>query len=214
MEKTMKLPSVALPKYQIYVPSSGEKVFYRPFVVKEEKVLLIALESGEYPMIAKAIKDIVDACTYGQLKTDQMPIFDLVCQSCTFKNPIEINLSEIQVMGDLNKNKKLNLGENVGMVLKYPALNSEEEISGVDISLGSIADCIEMIYEGDNVFKSEDINKKELVEFIENLTHHQFELILEFFADMPRLSHTVKYNCSQCGKENEVTLEGLGDFFL
>jgi len=230
----MKLPSVALPKYQIYVPSSGEKVFYRPFVVKEEKVLLIALESGEYPMIAKAIKDIVDACTYGQLKTDQMPIFDLcylflniraksvgetvepnlVCQSCTFKNPIEINLSEIQVMGDLNKNKKLNLGENVGMVLKYPALNSEEEISGVDISLGSIADCIEMIYEGDNVFKSEDINKKELVEFIENLTHHQFELILEFFADMPRLSHTVKYNCSQCGKENEVTLEGLGDFFL
>ena len=117
-------------------------------------------------------------------------------------------------MGDLNKNKKLNLGENVGMVLKYPALNSEEEISGVDISLGSIADCIEMIYEGDNVFKSEDINKKELVEFIENLTHHQFELILEFFADMPRLSHTVKYNCSQCGKENEVTLEGLGDFFL
>ena len=234
MEKTMKLPSVALPKYQIYVPSSGEKVFYRPFVVKEEKVLLIALESGEYPMIAKAIKDIVDACTYGQLKTDQMPIFDLcylflniraksvgetvepnlVCQSCIFKNPIEINLSEIQVMGDLNKNKKLNLGENVGMVLKYPALNSEEEISGVDISLGSIADCIEMIYEGDNVFKSEDINKKELVEFIENLTHHQFELILEFFADMPRLSHTVKYNCSQCGKENEVTLEGLGDFFL
>tara|TARA_R110001592_G_scaffold302369_1_gene574289 strand:+ start:375 stop:1079 length:705 start_codon:yes stop_codon:yes gene_type:complete len=234
MEKTMKLPSVALPKYQIYVPSSGEKVFYRPFVVKEEKVLLIALESGEYPMIAKAIKDIVDACTYGQLKTDQMPIFDLcylflniraksvgetvepnlICQSCTFKNPIEINLSEIQVMGDLNKNKKLNLGENVGMVLKYPALNSEEEISGVDISLGSIADCIEMIYEGDNVFKSEDINKKELVEFIENLTHHQFELILEFFADMPRLSHTVKYNCSQCGKENEVTLEGLGDFFL
>ena len=234
MEKTMKLPSVALPKYQIYVPSSGEKVFYRPFVVKEEKVLLIALESGEYPMIAKAIKDIVDACTYGQLKTDQMPIFDLcylflniraksvgetvepnlVCQSCTFKNPIEINLSEIKVMGDLNKNKKLNLGENVGMVLKYPALNSEEEISGVDISLGSIADCIEMIYEGDNVFKSEDINKKELVEFIENLTHHQFELILEFFADMPRLSHTVKYNCSQCGKENEVTLEGLGDFFL
>ena len=230
----MKLPSVALPKYQIYVPSSGEKVFYRPFVVKEEKVLLIALESGEYPMIAKAIKDIVDACTYGQLKTDQMPIFDLcylflniraksvgetvepnlICQSCTFKNPIEINLSEIQVMGDLNKNKKLDLGENVGMVLKYPALNSEEEISGVDISLGSIADCIEMIYEGDNVFKSEDINKKELVEFIENLTHHQFELILEFFADMPRLSHTVKYNCSQCGKENEVTLEGLGDFFL
>jgi len=234
MEKTMKLPSVALPKYQIHVPSSGEKVFYRPFVVKEEKVLLIALESGEYPMIAKAIKDIVDACTYGQLKVEEMPIFDLcymflniraksvgetvepnlVCQSCTFKNPIEINLSEIQVMGDLNKNKKLKLGENTGMVLKYPALNVDEEISGVDISLSSIAECIEMIYEGDNVFKSEDINKKELVEFIENLTHQQFEKILEFFADMPRLSHTVKYTCSQCGKDNEVTLEGLGDFFL
>ena len=77
MENTMKLPTVTLPKYSIHVPSSGEKVFYRPFVVKEEKVLLIALESGEYPMIAKAIKDIVNECTYGQLDVDEMPIFDL-----------------------------------------------------------------------------------------------------------------------------------------
>jgi len=230
----MKLPSIALPKYQIHVPSTGEKVFYRPFVVKEEKVLLIALESGEYPMIAKAIKDIVNACTYEQLDIENIPIFDvcylfiniraksvgetvepnLICQHCRFKNPTEINLSEIQVVGDLEKNKKIELGENVGMVLRYPPLNVEEEVDGVDLSLTSIADCIEMIYEGEAVFKSEAIGKKELVAFIENLTHEQFEKILEFFADMPRLCHTVQYTCSQCGKDNEVTLEGLGDFFL
>tara|TARA_X000001382_G_scaffold121604_1_gene104018 strand:- start:695 stop:1387 length:693 start_codon:yes stop_codon:yes gene_type:complete len=230
----MKLPSVALPKYQIHVPSTGEKVFYRPFVVKEEKVLLIALESGEYPMIAKAIKDIVNSCTYEQLDVETMPIFDicylfiniraksvgetvepnLICKSCKFKNPTEINLSEIQVMGDLSKDKKLKLGENVGMVLKYPALNTEEDVDGVDLSLHSIADCIEMIFEGDNVFKAEDIKKEELVGFIENLTHQQFESILEFFAEMPRLCHSVNYTCSQCGEKNEVTLEGLGDFFL
>ena len=143
MEKTMKLPSVALPKYQIYVPSSGEKVFYRPFVVKEEKVLLIALESGEYPMIAKAIKDIVDACTYGQLKTDQMPIFDLcylflniraksvgetvepnlICQSCTFKNPIEINLQ--------NLNKEYEKIEEIQEIIQFIKKSNKRGIASL-----------------------------------------------------------------------------------
>ena len=100
------------------------------------------------------------------------------------------------------------------MVLKYPALNTEEDVDGVDLSLHSIADCIEMIFEGDNVFKAEDIKKEELVGFIENLTHQQFESILEFFAEMPRLCHVVNYTCAQCGEKNEVKLEGLGDFFL
>ncbi len=230
----MKLPTVTLPKYSIHVPSSGEKVFYRPFVVKEEKVLLIALESGEYPMIAKAIKDIVNECTYGQLDVDEMPIFDLcylflniraksvgetvepnlVCQSCGFQNPTEINLTNVQVIGDIEKNKKISLGENMGMVLKYPALNVDDDQEGTDISIKSIAGCIEMIYEGDKIFKAKELEKQELIEFIENLTHHQFESILEFFSSMPRLTHTVNYKCSKCMKENVLELEGIGDFFL
>ena len=230
----MKLPTVTLPKYSIHVPSSGEKVFYRPFVVKEEKVLLIALESGEYPMIARSIKDIVNECTYGQLNVDEMPIFDLwylfiniraksvgetvepnlVCEKCGHQNPTEINLTDIQVIGDIEKNKKISLGENMGMLLRYPALSTEKQDEGSDVSIRSVADCIEMIYEGDKIFKSSEIDKDEIVKFIENLTHHQFESILDFFSTMPRLTHNVHYRCGKCKHENTLALEGLGDFFL
>ncbi len=231
----MPLPTLTLPKYKIEVPSSGKTVSYRPFIVKEEKVLLIALESGEYNMICNAVKDIVKECTFGEVDVEDSPVFDLcylfiniraksvgettepvfLCEHCKTQNPVEINLTNIKIKNDKTHTTKIDLGDGMGIVMKYPKLDTlAEEESGNNTSIDSIVECIEMIYNGEEVFKSKDQEKKELVDFIENLTHSQFESILNFFATMPRLSHTVEFDCVKCQKKTSLELEGLGDFFL
>lgn len=231
----MTLPTLALPKYKINVPSTGKTVSFRPFVVKEEKVLLIALESGEYSMIASAIKNVIKECTFGEIDTENSPVFDLcyifiniraksvgettepvfLCEHCNTQNPVVIDLTSIEVKQDENHTNKIALGEDLGVVMKYPKLNTTDENSeGVNSSIEAISACIELVYKGDEVFKSSEQTSEELVEFIENLTHSQFESILNFFTTMPKISHNVKFNCVKCEKETSLELEGIGDFFL
>ena len=231
----MTLPTLTLPKYKIDVPSTGKTVSFRPFVVKEEKILLIAMESGEYSMISNAIKDVIKGCTFGEVDTENSPVFDLcylfiniraksvgettepvfLCEHCDTQNPVEINLTDIKVKQDKEHTTKISLGEDLGLVMKYPNLNTTDESeSGENSSIESISDCIELIYKGDEVFKASEQTPKELVEFVENLTHVQFENILNFFSTMPRISHEVNFNCVKCEKETSLELEGIADFFL
>ena len=228
----MTLPTLTLPTYSIELPSTEEMVDFRPFIVKEEKILLIALEGGEYEPIVRALKDMVNTCTFEKLEIDKLPVFDLcflflniraksvgeiiepslICAECSEPNPVKINIAEMKVTKKSNHTNKIDLGEGVGILMKYPVLLDEEEKGDVSISL--IVSCIEMIYDGEQIYKSEDRTKEELVEFIENLTHNQFENIIKFYDTMPELKHIVKYKCSKCDKANQVVLEGLGDFFL
>ena len=232
----MTLPSPTIPKYEIRVPSSGESVSYRPFLVKEEKVLLIALESNQYSMIANSIKDIVNTCTFGKLEMDTMPVFDLcylflniraksvgetaeptfLCQNCECPNSVEINLTDIQVKKEETHTNKISLGEGLGVIMKYPVLvpDAPDEIQVGESSIKSVCDCIDMIYTDEEVHKAKDYKPEELSEFVENLTHGQFESMLQFFTTMPKISHMVEFKCVKCKEENEIELEGLGDFFL
>lgn len=233
----MTLPTLTLPKYQTKVPSTGETVSYRPFVVKEEKVLLIALESNQHSMIARAIKEIVRECTFGQVDVDNSPVFDLIylfiniraksvgettepiflCQNptCGKQNAVEINLTKIEVKKSPEHTNKISLGDEVGVVLKYPKLNTDGAEEDFDnSSIKTITECIDLIYHGDEIFKAREQTEEELVDFVENLTHHQFESILNFFSTMPKISYNVKFDCVECREETSLELEGLGDFFL
>jgi|TARA_R110000824_G_scaffold58888_9_gene158778 hypothetical protein len=235
MENIMTLPTITLPKYKLKLHSAGNAVSFRPFVVKEEKVLMIAMESGNFNMIVTAIKDTVKSCTFDKINVDELPVFDLChlflniraksvgetaepilyCQHCDAPNPVEIDLTKINIDEDKEHTKKISLGGELGIVMKYPVLSEDVESEEQEqISIKSIADCIDIIYEGDAIHKSSEYKDEELKTFIEGLTHKQFESILNFFSTMPKLHHDVKFKCAKCEKENEFALEGLGDFFL
>ena len=234
MENIMTLPTLTLPKYKLKVSSTGDIISYRPFIVKEEKILLIALEGGQYSQITDAIKHIVSECTFNKIDAENLPVFDLIhifiniraksvgetvepsmtCKKCKHGNKIEIDLTKIKVKNNKKHNSKISLGGDLGVVMKYPTVKSDKdnpsEISPTEI----VATCIDLVYKGEDVYKASEYKSKELVDFIEGLTHDQFEKILEFFDTMPKLTHTVKFKCASCGHENSTILEGLNDFFL
>ncbi len=229
----MTLPTVTIPKYTTKLTSTDELVHYRPFIVKEEKVLLIALESGEYEQISRALKDIVKACTFDKLDVESLPIFDLcylfiniraksvgevvepnlTCPSCKATTLVKIDLTEIKINKKPEHTTKIDLGDGLGIVMKYPVL-FEKQLEGDSVDIQVIANCVEMIYQNEKLWKLEDTSIEEIVNFIEHLTHKQFEKILQFYETMPEFKHEVKYKCSKCEKENSVVLEGIGDFFL
>jgi hypothetical protein len=231
----MTLPTLTLPKYHVTVPSTEDTIEFRPFVVREEKILMIALESEEYTQICRALKDVVNTCTFEKLDVENLSIFDLcyvflniraksvgeivtpsmLCGGCKGVTPVEINLTDVEVQTNENHKDKIDLGDGVGIKMKYPTLSFDEKgLEPSDVSVKVVADCIEMIYTKDEVFNCKDFSPEELLQFIEDLQHKQFENILEFFETMPKLEHTIKYTCKECGDENTVVLEGLTDFFL
>ena len=230
----MTLPTLTVPKYRIKVPSSGEMISYRPFLVKEEKILLIALEGQEYNAISNAMKHIVDECTYNKLDIDNIPSFDvsylfiniraksvgetseplIKCSKCDFQNTVEVDLTKLKVKFDKKHTNKISLGNDIGIVMKYPTLKSDDKNETVELGINMISECVELIYNGDTIHKANEYTTEELATFIEGLTHKQFELILHFFDTMPKLSCDIKFKCSNCEHDNKIKLEGLGDFFL
>ena len=236
----MALPVLTIPTYELEVPSTDEKIKYRPFLVKEEKILLIALESGENKDIVQAVKTIVDECTFNKLKLGNMPMFDveyvflqiraksvgeistlnLLCpdDGKTYAK-VEVDLTEIRVQVDEEHNSKIELTDEMGIIMQYPTIDSfmtgEFLTVTADNMLDIIVSCIEQIYDkgGEEVHMAVDSTKKELLEFIEQLNTKQFTKVQEFFDTMPKLKHTVTVKNPKTKKESEVTLEGLNDFF-
>ncbi len=236
----MALPKLTTPTYELEVPSTDEKIKYRPFLVKEEKILLIAMESGEQESIISAIKDIVTECTYGKLDLGGMPMFDieyiflqirsksvgevstlkLLCPDDreTYVN-VDVDLSEVMVHVDKGHNPKIELTEEMGMIMTYPTIDSLTGIEGADINtsnmLDVIATCISQIYDkkGEEVFDAKDQTKQELIEFVEQLNTKQFEEVQKFFDTMPKLKHTIEIENPKTKVKNEIVLQGLNDFF-
>ena len=236
----MALPKLTTPTYELEVPSTDEKIKYRPFLVREEKILLIALESGESEDIITAIKDIVTECTYGKIDLGKMPMFDveyvflqirsksvgevstlrLLCPDDkeTYVN-VDIDLSEIMVQVDKGHNPKIELTDEMGMIMTYPSIDSLSATGVTDITADNMLDvigaCILQIYDkkGEEVFETKDQTKKEISEFVESLNTKQFQEVQKFFDTMPKLKHTIEVENPKTKVKSKIVLQGLNDFF-
>jgi len=236
----MALPKLNTPTYELEIPSTDEKIQYRPFLVKEEKILMMALETKDNAQIVNAVKDIVNECTFNKINISTMPMFDtefiflqirsksvgevsklrLLCpdDKKTYAD-IELDLNEVKVqVGDEHTNK-IKLTDDMGIIMTYPSIESFadsgiQEINATNM-LDVIGSCILQIYEqkGEKVYEAKDQTKKELTEFIEQLNTKQFQDVQKFFDTMPRLKHTIKIKNPKTKKTSEVTLSGLNDFF-
>ena len=236
----MALPQVALPTYELKIPSTGKTVKFRPFVVKEEKLLLLALESKNQKNIEDAVKQLLKGCIQSRIKIDNLPIFDLefiflqiravsvgeiIEMNVTCKDDNEtrvkynLNLAEVQVKFPEGHSNKIELSDKMGIIMKYPSMNEfvKNSIIGSEMNAGDILDvvsnCIDQIYDGEDVYDSSTTTKKEFVEFLENLTNNQFEKLQKFFETAPSLSHTFSVTNPNTGKESEFVIEGLANFF-
>ena len=237
----MALPTLVTPTYELVVPSTNEKIKYRPFLVKEEKILLIALESNENKQIIQAVKEIVAMCTFDKIDLGNMPMFDveyiflqirsksvgetsnlkLLCKDDgkTYAD-VKIDLGDIKVSVDEEHTNKIELTDEMGMIMTYPTIDSfmNTGISEITSSnmLEVIATCILQIYDkkGEEVFDAKDQTKEELNDFIGQLNTKQFQEVQKFFDTMPKLQHTVVVKNPKTKVESEVVLNGLNDFFV
>jgi len=238
----MALPKVNTPTYELTLPSQDTKVKYRPFLVKEEKILLMAMESQKETEIYEATRQIVDTCTFNTLKVEELPTFDLeyiflqiraksVGEISKFKvlcpddkktyADVEVDLTKINVEVDDDHTNKIIVDEarNLGVVLKYPTLNvlksgkTSMENASIEEIFNVLSKCVDHIFEGDKVYPGKDSTPDEIKEFFENLSQDSFLNIKKFFDTMPRLRHELKVINPTTKVENTVVLSGLADFF-
>ena len=239
----MPLPKINTPTYELELPSTGKKIRYRPFLVREEKILIMALESEDMKQITDAIVQILSDCiqtksvNVSELSTFDIEYLFLNVRAKSVGETVEVNITcpddgetsvqmEIEIDSiKVQKNKDhknvIKLDENLSMKLKYPSLEqfvennfeTNEQTSDVNKSLSMITSCIDMIYDSEESWSAADCTKKELDEFLEQLNTKQFKEIETFFTTMPKLSHTIKVKNPNTKVESEVVLEGLASFF-
>ena len=235
----MPLPKINTPTYELELPSTGKKIKYRPFLVREEKILIMALESEDMKQITNAIVQILSDCILTKtVKIQELSTFDIeylflnvraksvgetveVNITCPDDGEtmvqVEIDIDSIKVQKNKDHKNTIKLDDNLSMKLKYPSLEqfvennfeTSEEVSDVNKSLSMITSCIDMIYDSEESWSASDCTKKELEEFVEQLNTKQFKEIETFFSTMPKLSHTVKVKNPNTKKQSEVVLEGL-----
>ena len=238
----MPLPKISTPLYELEIPSLKKSVKYRPFLVKEEKVLIIAMESEDPKQIAEAVKTVISNCVVTRgIKIEQLATFDIeylflnirgksvgetvdVLITCpddgVTQVPVSINLDDIQVEFREDHSRDIKLDDSLTLRMRYPSMQEfvkSNFISGSEISVDETFDmitaCIEQIYSEEESWAASDSTKKELKEFIEQLTSQQFKDIERFFETMPKLSHTIKVKNPNTEVESEVVMEGLTSFF-
>jgi len=236
----MALPKLTTPTYELEIPSTDEKIKYRPFLVKEEKILMMAMESKATADITQAVKDIVMECTFNKVNISNMPMFDveyiflqirsksvgeisnlkLLCpdDKKTYAD-VAVKLNEVKVQVGDNHTNKIDLGNGMGMIMKYPSIDSFKDSGIKDINpsnmLDVIATCILQIFEkkGDKVYDTKDQTKEEVNEFIESLNTKQFKDVQMFFETMPKLKHEITIKNPKTKVESKIMLNGLNDFF-
>ena len=236
----MALPKMAVPRYTVELPSTGEKLNMRPYLVKEEKVLMIALESNDPVQISQSVRTIIQTC-FELDSLDELTVFDIEMlflqlraksvgeemkiqikckgEDCTTMNPLSINIDDIKVstqdsdgtilFGDVN---------GVGVKMRYPSVDviskiNPENLGSVEGIMDLVVDCIDTIFDNDNVYNAKTEKRVDLVEFIEGLSSEQFKLVQAFFQDTPSVSYSTSFLCSKCKLDNEVELKGLNSFF-
>ena len=236
----MALPKLVTPEYSMVVPSTGEEIKYRPFLVKEEKILLMALETEDQNQINDAVLNIVSECTFGKISGADTPVFDMelafirirgksVGEKVTLnllcpddektRVPYELDLNDVDVHMTEDHTNIVELNDDISLVMNYPTVKdsydtgSDDESQTVKI-FDMLKRCIVEIHDGEEIHNVIDVSKKELTEFFESMTQQQFELLQEFFNTMPKLRHVINVKNPKTKKKNEILLEGLGDFFV
>jgi len=238
----MPLPKIVTPTYSLEIPSIKKEIKYRPFLVKEEKILIIAMESEDPKQIAEALKTVIGNCIITRgIKVDQLSIFDIeyiflnvrgksvgedvdVLLTCPDDGitqvPVTINLDDISVVVKPEHSRDIKLDDTLKLRMKYPSMKefiknnfSNDGGMGVDDTFEMIVSCIDQIYSEEESWPASDSTKKELEEFLEQLTSQQFKEIEKFFNTMPKLSHTISIKNPNTGVESDITLEGLTSFF-
>jgi len=238
----MPLPKISTPTYELQIPSTGKKIKYRPFLVKEEKILIIAMESEDNLQIATAVKDVISNCIISRgVNVEELSTFDIeyiflnvrgksvgedveILVTCpddeTTQVPVTITLDDIKVQIDEKHSRDIKIDENLTLRMKYPSMSEfiknnfgiTEEVK-VEDTFDIICSCIEQVYNEEESWSASDCTKKELTGFLEQLSSKQFKEIETFFETMPKLSHTIKVKNPNTGVENNIVLEGLSSFF-
>ena len=236
----MALPKLGYPTYELELPSTGKTIKYRPFLVKEEKVLLLALESKDEKQVISAVKDLIKNCVITRLKVDTLPSFDLeylflkirgasigenitLTVTCLDDNKTQveanINIDNVEVFKPEGHDKKIMFDDKTGLVMKYPSMKEfvEREFLSKEMKTDEvydfIANSIDQIFDDEEVYDSSTTTKKEFRTFVDSLTTKQFEKIQKFYETSPKLSHTFKVVNPKTGKESSYTIEGLQSFF-
>ena len=238
----MPLPKIATPTYELELPSTGKTIKYRPFLVKEEKLLVLALESNDTKEITNAIKAVLKDCIQTRgIKVETLPTFDIEYLFLNIRGKsvgeeievsilcpddgetyaeVQINIDDINVLKDSKHSNKIKIDDTLMMEMRYPSLNEFiknnfdfETTNQVDQSFDLIASCVDKIYSEDEVWASDDFSKKEIMEFLEQMNSSQFKEIEKFFSTMPKLSHEIEVLNPKTNKKGTVVLEGLSSFF-
>lgn len=230
----MALPKLETPTYELIIPSTGERITFRPFLVKEYKILLTSLDADNAE-INKVVTGLVDACTFNKLKIDMLSNFDieyiflnmraksigeitnllLTCNNCNNQIPVDLDLTKAKVTNSMNHSSRINLTDNIIIEMRYPKFDEMINIYQnfkSDKIVELLSDCVKAVYTEDKVY--DDYTKEELMEFVNSFSKNQFELIENFFLTMPRLVQHIEEDCDKCGAHNTMTLEGLQNFFV
>lgn len=237
----MALPIIETPRYELTLPSADTKVQYRPFLVKEEKILLVAMENQNTDETLVALKEILKACTFDKVEIDKLPMFDIeylflqiraksIGEVAKFKvlcpddkktfAEVEVDISKVEVQVDDShtNNILLDTSRKLGIVMKYPTIEFAK--AGLDVKtqdvekvFNIITDCIDHIYEGDKIYPAKDTTKDELKDFIEKLSQKSFEKIKLFFDTMPQLRHEIEVENPNTKVKNKIVFKGIQDFF-
>lgn len=232
----MKLPQANIANYTMRLKTTGKEISFRPYTVKEEKVLLIALESKDIDQIINAIYNVVDSCTFNQFDSRALATFELEelfinirsksvgevinlqikCSECDELNKSTMNLLEYMINEPTTDNK-INIGQGIGFVLKYPSFGVAklvmDEGSNAEKIIKMCAMCIDYIYDENEVYPASEASEEDLLQFVESLTTDQFREVKEFLDTSPKLQNTIKFTCTGCGHMNQEVVEGLQNFF-
>jgi len=232
------LPKLATPKYDMIVPSTGESITYRPYVVREEKILLIALESRDESAVEKAVMNIIKECVESPINTKTLTTFDVEfifvtlrsksvgegikvnpsCTKCEKSNEVKINLEKVSVTNiEEAVDKHVKLTDDISIDLKWQTMNDRlseaQRKTETEAIINTIAKSIETIYSGEETFATKDSKAADVLDFVESLSTDQFNKIVEVIAKQPMLNYKLEFDCKDCGEHNERVLSGLIDFF-
>ena len=232
----MPLPTIAVPKYPIVIPSSKKKTFFRPFLMKEQKILFMALESKETEQMFRAMCDIIRNCVDDIGDTESMPMFDLEylfariraksvgetievsakCPKCEHKNEMTIDIESVEVVFPEGVSNKIMLNDKLGVILRYPCLkDAVQDMSqlGADGAIDFICSSIDLVFDETSTYTRKDFTPDEIRGFVESLNTQQFEEISAFYNNLPQLNKTLNCKCKNCENEFVVDFRGLQDFF-
>jgi hypothetical protein len=234
----MALPKLETPIYETELPSTGKKIKYRPFLVKEQKLLLIAQESKDTKETMQSMTQLIDSCTFNKINTLTSPLFDIeylflrireksvgskitIMITCPDDNetkvPVKMDLKDVNVQMTAGHTNEIKISKDIKIIMKYPLLSdiAKVEIEGSDNSVFSILQqCVHEIHHGDTIYHKVDMTDKDLEEFIDSFSTQQFELVTEFFETMPKLRHIVNVTNPNTKVKSEVVIEGLDSFLV